>query len=171
MRTPLFLVSIESLKARLRLSGMSEDKDIADLLDEAISAARFRFYRDLGLDCVTALLALTREQNPTTEDGLIRDLAELTEARLVRKELMGIAPLLFVDKSGNALSVWNEEGFTRGADPTDLGQVREVLESSIRDAMDILKEKALPDPITPGQASVTVWTTEPATEAGCASCY
>ena len=169
MRAPLFLSNVEALKPRLRLSGMSEHKDIADLLDEALSAARFRFYADLGITCVTALLAFTPEENPTSEEGLLRDLAGLTEVRLVRKELLDLAPVLFVDSAGKVLDVWNEANAQPGSS-FEVSDLRDRWELTIKDAMDILRDKALPDPITVGRATCRVWTSEPREETSSAYC-
>ena len=114
---PLFVADKDTLKSRLRLSGAAQTDALAQI-DQAIEDVRVGFYDDaqgLGVSRVTALLAISYEENATTAEALLRTRANNLEVSWVRLLLMRRLPTLFMDASGNSLDVWNEEPLTRKA--------------------------------------------------------
>lgn len=122
MTDPLFIADLPTLKALMRLTGVPDSRgDTLAILDEAILNARLEFYRRLGEQRVSALVATTFVPNPTTADDILRALANVVEADLVYVQLLRKLPNLFMDASGAAQRVWNEEApfRERGGTPLD----------------------------------------------------
>jgi hypothetical protein len=114
MASPLFVADEATLKAALRLSAVPASAlDTEAIIDEAILRARLRFYRDLGVVRTNVLVALPYTETPTTEDGVIRALANTVEVKMVKCQLLRDLPNTFMDASGDVNSRWNEEAPTR----------------------------------------------------------
>lgn len=109
MTDPRFVADLDTLKEKLRLTKLPADSAANALLDEAILCARMEFYRRLGKVRVDALLDITFNENPESEDEVLRALANSVEVKLVRVRLMRSLPVLFKDSSGDANTAWNEE--------------------------------------------------------------
>lgn len=142
MTNPLFVADLATLKAPLRLSGVpSSSTDTLAILDEAILSARLTFYRRLGKQRVAALVGTAYNANPTTEDEIIRALANTTETKMVYAELLRKLPNQFMDASGDAFRKWNEEAPFRERGPADLQREITRLESEIEENMQMLAEE------------------------------
>ena len=134
--SPLFLASTTVLKQRLRLSGVKPSGEI--LIEDAIESARVTFYRRLGLTRVTVLLSYSYTENPTTENGILRALANQTETRLIRAQLLRTMSTLFKDGSGSASELWNQEGIFRTRSVDEIRSETGIITSEVEDAFDIL---------------------------------
>lgn len=117
---PLFAADLATLKTRLRLSGVPVGAvDALAIIDEAILRARMSFYRRLSTFRVNQLLAIPYVENPSTNDEILRALANSVELDLVRLELFKTLPVTWMDASGDANKKWNEEALFRERGPTD----------------------------------------------------
>lgn len=114
MAAPLFVASETVLKAALRLSAVPATAlDTEAIIDEAILRARLRFYRDLGATRTNELAALVFTELPTTDEEVLRALANTVEVKMVKCQLLRDLPNTFMDASGDVNSRWNEEAPTR----------------------------------------------------------
>ncbi len=139
MTDPLFVADLATLKATLRLSGVpSGNTDTLAILDEAILRARLAFYRRLGQQRVGVLLATAFSANPTTEDQVLRALANTTETKQVYVELLRKLPNQWMDASGDANRRWNEEAPFRERGPTEGQQEIQRLLDEIEEDMEML---------------------------------
>lgn len=114
MALPLFVADEAALKSALRLSAVPASAlDTEAIIDEAILRARLRFYRDLGATRTNELVAMTFTDQPTTDDEVLRALANTVEVKMVKCQLLRDLPNTFMDASGDVNSRWNEEAPTR----------------------------------------------------------
>ena len=114
MAAPLFVADEPTLKSALRLSSVPASAlDTEAIIDEAILRARLRFYRDLGVARTNVLVALPYTALPTTEDEVLRALANTVEVKMVKCQLLRDLPNTFMDASGDVNARWNEEAPTR----------------------------------------------------------
>lgn len=110
MTDPLFVADLDTLKLKVRMKGVpASNMEALAILDECILNARISFYRRLGTTRVAALVALPFNENPTTEDEILRALANTVEVRLIICCLVQSLPHAFLDAAGNLCSRWNEE--------------------------------------------------------------
>ena len=119
MAAPLFVADEATLKSALRLSAVPASAlDTEAIIDEAILRARLRFYRDLGSARTNELVALPYTALPTTDDEVLRALANTVEVKMVKCHLLRDLPTTFMDASGDVNARWNEEAPVReyGAD-------------------------------------------------------
>lgn len=128
---PLFLASMSSLKAKLRLTGSRSGGDTEAMIEEAVTIARQGFYRRLGGSRITTILATALADTPTTDAQILRSVAATTEALWVRSELMGLLPSLFQDASGDVQDVWNREAPFRGESRSTLASERRSLMATV----------------------------------------
>jgi len=143
MAIPLFLVDEATLKAKLRLSAVPASAlDTEAIIDEAILRARVRFYRELGTARTNAIVALTFTETPTTEDEVIRALANTVEVKMVYCELLRLLPNTFMDASGDVNQRWNEEAPTRERGSFEISNELRHCEGEIANG---LQELADPD--------------------------
>jgi len=138
MTNPMFVADLDTLKSKLRLTGLAADSAAEEILDEAILDARASFYRRLDRTVVTALLAIPFNENPTSEADVKRAIANLVEVKLVKIQLMRNLPVLFQDSSGTAQRVWNEEAPFREAGLSSLESEIKRLEAEIEESFQIL---------------------------------
>ena len=121
MAAPLFVADEATLKSALRLSAVPASAlDTEAIIDEAILRARLRFYRDLGSARTNVLVALPYTALPTTDDEVLRALANTTEVKLVKCALLRDLPNTFMDASGDVNARWNEEAPVRERGPMEL---------------------------------------------------
>lgn len=136
---PVFVADLATLKARLRLSGVPvAATDTLGIIDDAVLRARMRFYRRLGASRVADLVAIAYVEDPTTDDGILRALANSVEVNIVRFELMQTLPTTFMDASGDANKKWNEEALFRERGPTERQKELTRLEDQIEEDMQML---------------------------------
>jgi hypothetical protein len=110
MAAPLFVTDEATLKSKLRLSSVpASATDTEAIIDQAILDARVQFYIALGEIRVAAILATPFSETPTTEAGILRALASLTEVMMVRCYLLVHLPTTFMDASGDVNERWNTE--------------------------------------------------------------
>ncbi len=122
---PLFLVDMDALRGRLRLGGVGLDDAAKPLIDSATRVVRTNFYTRLGVTRVAELLAFTSIDNPTTNDEIIRSLAEEIESKWVWVELTRTLPIKFFDNSGDDLEAYNTEAAFRSIDPDRISVERD----------------------------------------------
>lgn len=143
MANPLFIADEATLKAKLRLSAVpTSATDTESIFDEAILRARVRFYRELGVARTNTIVALPFSETPTTEDQVIRALANTVEVRMVYAELLRLLPNTFMDASGDVNHRFNEEAPLRERGGFELGEELRRIESAIANG---LQELATPD--------------------------
>jgi hypothetical protein len=135
---PLFVTDTETLKSKLRLKGVALTDAGQPLIEEAIQQVRAEFGTRLGLARISEIQALTFVENPTTADGYTRALANSLEVKMVRLRLMRILPTMFMDGSGDAHDVWNEEAPFRETSQFDLRAEMNMLEEEINSDLGIL---------------------------------
>lgn len=141
MAAPLFVADEATLKERLRLSAVPASAlDTEAIIDEAILRARLRFYRDLGAARTNVLVALPFTELPTTEDEVLRALANTTEVKLVYCELLRLLPNTFMDASGDVNHRWNEEAPTRERSSMELADELRRCEDEITQAIEELAD-------------------------------
>ena len=133
---PLFVVDMDTLKSRLRLTGASQADALAQI-DQAVEDVRVGIYDDeqgLGVARVTELLAISYAENAATANELLRTRANNLEVTWVRLFLMRRLPTLFMDASGESLEVWNEEPLVRKAG-RDLRKEIETLAEEVKQGL------------------------------------
>ena len=113
MTNPLFVTDLATLKAQLRLSGVPSDQDAHVMVQSALMQVRAGFYARLGVTRVAELVALTPSADPTTENGILRGIAEQTEVMWTRCKLLDRMPTVFMDSSGAYQELLNQEGIAR----------------------------------------------------------
>lgn len=138
---PLFVVNVATLKARLRLTGAAS-ADAAAMIDQAIEEVRQKLYGRLGATRIAAIAAITYVENGTTDNQILRALANTVEIKWVRMFLLRTLPTLFMDTAGIRQQVFNDESaFTTG---TNIEKELARLQAEIDQALDILSgEEAL----------------------------
>jgi len=105
---PLFVADMTALKTLLRLEGAKAPGALASI-DQAVREARIRFYEELAPSRITALVAYSVTDTPSTESEILRSLAASVEIRLVRLDLKKNLPSIFLDGSAVKQQVWNDE--------------------------------------------------------------
>lgn len=146
MAVPLFIVDEATLKMKLRLSAVpSSATDTEAIFDEAILRARVRFYRELGVARTNAIVALVFTETPTTEDEVIRALANTVEVKMVYCALLSLLPNTFMDASGDVNHRWNEEAPTRERGSFELSDELRRCEGEIANGLQELADPDLGD--------------------------
>lgn len=112
---PLFISTVDNLRARLRLSSAQGNEDLPEILDEAMQTARVGIYERLGASVVSSIAATTATENPVTQDQITRTKAEILEVSWVRMILLRRLPVLFMDAGAATREIWDTEGMTRDA--------------------------------------------------------
>lgn len=138
---PLFVADMDTLKARLRLTGAAQPDALAQI-DEAVEWVRVAIYDEeegLGLSLVNELLGIPYVENATTLQDLRRTQANNLELAWVRLRLLCVMPTLFHDASGSSLDTWNEEPLTRRSE-RGLREMKAALEKEIRKGIADLTE-------------------------------
>lgn len=151
---PLFMADMDSLKARLRLSGAAADDALA-IIDHAVQQVRVGFYSRLSSNRISTLRATSSVENPTETNQVLRSLAEQTEVMWVRYELMQQLPNMFIDGSGNTQTTWNQEGLTREIRPAEKEEILARLWSRIQSFLNQLAKGEL------SASSISASTIEP----------
>lgn len=140
---PLFCPSREYLVKGLRLRDLPVEVNAQDLIDEAISAVRVGFFRRMGREAIEAAQATAFTKLPATDADYRRLLAQVTETKWVRLELMRSMPMMFVD--GNAADQsWQQEAAFRSATSLQVASEMKQLRAEIDEALDIISGAAQP---------------------------
>jgi len=130
---PLFAVSMNDLRARLRLTGASS-VDARAQIDNATQEARVLLYLEIGASLVDEILLTIYEENATTPEERRRLRAVVVEVLAVRCRLAHVMPTIFIDGGTNALERWNDEAAFR------LGTIDvRACEEELADAIEQLK--------------------------------
>lgn len=135
---PLFVADLATLKPKLRLSGVPTISDADDIINEAILVTRQKFYRELGVARITALLVLPFVETPSTNDQILRAVANSTEVLMVRCELMSMMPMMFMDGNADQNQIMQDEALFRDSTSSQLEQMRMQCELEIQQNMDLL---------------------------------
>lgn len=139
MTDPLFIADLATLKTQLRLSGVpASATDTNEIINQAILHARLAFYRRLGGQRVTTLLAIGFVDNPTTDDEILRAIANQTEATLVMCYLLRHLPHAWMDASGDINKRWNDEAPFREVGTEQVAERVTACESAIEENMQLL---------------------------------
>lgn len=135
---PLFVDTLANLKSKIRLSGVPATSDADDIINEVILTVRSGFYRELGAARVAALVALPFSETPTTDDQILRAVANVTEVKWVRCELIRLLPTMFKDGNADATQVFHDEALFRDTTANELDQERLLCMEEIRQNLDLL---------------------------------
>jgi hypothetical protein len=136
---PLFVADLATIKARLRLTGVpAASTDTHAIIDECLLRTRLTFVRRLGTARINKIRAITYTEDPLTDDGVIRALANTTEINMVRCELMQRLPIAFMDASADLDKRWNEDAPFREKGSNDLRKQITDLQNSIEEDMQML---------------------------------
>lgn len=127
---PLFVSSIDVLKAKLRLTG-STAGDTQTILETQIELVRSLIYDELGPARVTQISQIAYVANGTTEEQLLRTKANLLETIWVRMLCLRVMPQAFIDGSGITQQRWNQDGILRDSPPDGLRNEISRLETEI----------------------------------------
>lgn len=139
MTDPLFVADLATLKALLRMTEVPSDStDALAILNEGILKARLKFYRRLGTARVGQLLSISFVENPTTEDEVLRALANTVEVKLVLCHLLVRLPHVWMDASGAIDKQWNEEAPVREQAPVELADRLSACQNEIEEDMQVL---------------------------------
>lgn len=138
MADPVFVSSLAVMKQSLRLSGVPTGSDADVMVQSALMQVRAGFYSRLGLARVAALVAISSVANPTTNDGILRGIAEETEVMWTRCLLLDRLPLQFMDSSGAEQEILNQEGTTRSMSAEVLREQKLACKAQIEEWLDIL---------------------------------
>lgn len=135
---PLFVADLATLKPKLRLSGVPSTSDADDIVNEAILVTRQKFYRELGSPRIAELVAMPFTETPTTNDEILRAVANSTEVLIVRCELMRTMPMMFMDGNAQQDQIMQDEALFRDSTSSQLEQMRMQCELDIQQNMDLL---------------------------------
>lgn len=135
---PLFVPTLTELKARLRLTGVPKGADAHAMISDGVLGAREIFYRRLSQTRVEQLRAFPRTRHTMSSEEHLRQIAEQTEVKVVRLDLMKSMPVLFQDSSAVALQEWNQNGILRAARLKEKSDQLNLLQAEIEENFQIL---------------------------------
>jgi hypothetical protein len=135
---PVFNVDLAAVKGQLRLSGVVEGSDAHAMLEAAVLQVRTGFYSRLGNSRMTFLIGLVPVQSPTSDDEILRRIADLCETLWIRMILLDKLPAVFMDNSGGDLEFINQEGTFRSITPERLDRERERMALQIEEWLALL---------------------------------
>lgn len=136
---PLFVADLATLKSKIRLSGVASANDAEDIINEAILTVRSGFYRELGAARTAVLVALPFSESPTTENEILRAVANITEVKWVRLELMRTLPTMFKDGTAEQNQIFQDEALFRDTTQQQLDADRLLCEQQISENLDLLR--------------------------------
>lgn len=139
MTDPYFNADLDTLKAKLRLECLPDRSSANPILDDGVLWARLQIFRRLGLARSTALKALTYNENPTTDDEVLRALANQVECKLVKVYLIRHLPVRFADSNGDALAEWNSEALFRELGPGSIEDMVMRIETQCEEDFQLLE--------------------------------
>lgn len=137
--SPIFVADLPTLKSRLRLSGVGASADAEKMIEGAVLTVRSNLQRALGTARLGVLASYAHSDAPANDNEYLRLLAEETEVKWVRMELMRALPMLFMDGSGNSQQVWNDEAPFRQAGSFSIGKEIDRLQAEILQNLDALR--------------------------------
>lgn len=135
---PVFVPTMADLRKRLRLTGIPADADAISMISDAALTVREAIYSRLGTR-IELIMALPRTTNPVTPDEHMRILAEITEIKMVRLELLRTMPVLFQDGSGTAQQAWSDNSTLRDARPLQMDKEISRLQAEIEENLEKLE--------------------------------
>lgn len=135
----LFVATVDILKSKIRLSGVESTSDASSIIDEAVLTVRAGFYRELGSPRVAQIQALPFTENPVTDDQVMRAVANSTEVKWVKAELLRTMPMSFMDGNADQNQVFQDEALFRDASQHQIDLERISLESDIQQNLDLLR--------------------------------
>lgn len=138
MADPVFIASLDILKAQLRLSGIDVTSNAQAILEATVGRVRTEFYARLGVSRMVTLIALPSVSAPTTSEQVLRMIAEQCEALWVRCLLLDVLPVTFMDASGGDLEFINQEGTFRSIPDSRLAGIRERCQIQIEEWLALL---------------------------------
>lgn len=137
--TPLFVADLDTLKGKLRLSGIEAGTDAENMLDEAVLTVRAGFFREIGQERVGIIQAITFVADPTTNEQALRATANVCEVKWVRAEVLRTMPTVFQDSSAEAANIFQTEALFRDTSDQQIETQRRHLMSEIEDHLDLLR--------------------------------
>lgn len=137
---PLFISSVVDVKKRLRLSGVVDSSNAQSMIEEALRTVRVGFYRRISNERISEIASAAVTENPTNDAEIIRQLAEVTELKWIRLELLRTMPTLFADSTPLTQEAWNTEALLRGSSVSERDMEIRRLEADIEQAMSVLVE-------------------------------
>lgn len=139
---PLFEKDLDTIKAKLRLSKLAEERDGHALLEEALRSVRIGFIRELTKSRVDDIADTALVDTPSTDDEVMRVAAAVTEVLWVRYQLMATMPSAFLDAGAqDTVQIWNDEGAFRSGSAQGFQERRSALWGEITSNLDLLKSQ------------------------------
>jgi len=136
---PYYVADLATLRANLRLSQLDGTEDSSKILDRSIEWARGYIFRKLGITIAAQWKAVAYSENPTTEQGALRMIANLLETRLVLIDLIDRLPHFFMDDSGGTMESYNEDATFRKRNSEERKEMRNRFQAEIDDFVALLK--------------------------------
>lgn len=125
---PLFVADMDSLRQRLRLTGVAADADAYQIIEEMVESVRLDFYRALGSTKMATLVSTTATESPSTAAQYQRSLAERLEVIRTRWYGLRDLPVHFLGAS-QTRNAWNQEGIHMPARRADVEALRAELDA------------------------------------------
>jgi hypothetical protein len=135
---PYFVADLDTLKSSLRLTNLDGTEDSSAILDRAIEWARGYILRKLGVSVAAQWKAVAYSENPTTEEGALRMIANLLETRLVLLDLIDRLPHFFMDDSGGTMESYNEDATFRKKNSEERKELRKRIQAEVEDFLALL---------------------------------
>jgi len=110
-----------ALQSKLRLSSV-KDGDALAMIEEAVRDARISFYDRLAAARVGEIVAIVYTDAPVNAEQVLRMKAAVTEAKLVRLQILRTMPSMTVEASPADQQAWNQEGFLRDTRPDEIAR-------------------------------------------------
>ena len=138
----LFISDVATLKKVLRISAIS-DADSLKLIELAIKKARTELYQYLGTSSITTILTYSSTDTPSTDDEIIRSVAEYLEIILTKRELLKHLKSTSFENS-SASEQWNDSPFVRELSYSDITEELQMLENEIEYSVEQITEGEKP---------------------------
>ena len=111
---PLFNADLETLLNRVRIETADDAQTLA-LIYQSVNEVRLGFYSKLTTARALTIAGYPLEDNPTSDNAILRSTGANTEALWVTWLLAQRLPWTSMDNSASTADAWNDEQLTRDA--------------------------------------------------------
>ena len=155
--TPYFVADMDTMKSNLRLTNVVDTEDANTIMVRGVEQARGDIFTRLGVSLAVQWAGVSYVENPTTEQAVLRMLANTLEVDLVLCHLVVSLPNFFMDDSGGTQEAYNDEAAFRKRSSEERREMCAKLNTEIDEIIALLKgDKALGN-----AARINVTTIEP----------
>lgn len=135
---PFYLASMAALQSELRLTDVPSTDDAFKILERATVAARGDIFAKLGATTANSWAAIGDTENPTSEQGVLRNMASTLEVKLVFLRLLDTLPNFFMDDSGGDQEAYNKEGLFRSRSAEEREELRAACNAEVDQLVELL---------------------------------